>query len=284
MNLTISCRDSCTIVMPMHTTASSVYSEYLTTVLKTYKEHEVLTIDMFDSHVITSILGYIENGKIMFQRHITITPEYLLQIYKACDFFRVQEYPEIVDTPMISDIEEVRNVTIYGRIRSGQADYKKFRTCYFANVKMDAAATDLLLDACLLRNCSFVGCSFSGSSEFRNCLFVDCDFTDASIPSSYGCRFEANMMTSAGLHENAMLSATRFQSCSMRGFTANSPVAVHSHIVFKGCDLSAAVLRGFMQCTEIRCVLSYTVIDNRETKHTERFVQSTPCRSTIIYD
>jgi hypothetical protein len=241
----------------------------------------VVTIDSFDSHVLLAVIGYIKNGKIMFERHRTITPEYLQIIYKACDYFLLDVYPDVVDMKILSTVPVVTNTTIYGHIRSPQLDTKQFHGCFFSSVQLDSHTLDVSFDACVFRNCLFRGASFDRSSSFRNCLFSDCDMTTTNLPSSLDCRFDTCLLSEAGLFRGAVLANTVFRDCSMRGFQANVPGVVHPRNTFTSCDLSGATLRGLDHCAEMGCVFSYATVDNRNCLPSTHFLPTTACPSLI---
>ena len=280
MKLSVRCSDGVTIEVRI--TNPQIQSDYVVTLLETHDVSQTLRIDSFESHVVTSIFGYIEHGKIMFRRDRSITPEYLQIIYKACDYFLLDKYPEIIDSTIIDVVPVVvNNATVCGRLQSEQLDTKQFSACFFSNVYLDSHTTGVSFDGCMFRNCIFSGASFDQSSSGRDCLFSDCDLVGSSLPSSRGCRFQSCLMTKAYLNQT-VIEDTEFHNCSMRGFHTNIHGGVHSRNTFRSCDLSGAVLGGFDQCVEMRCILSYTTFDNRENPRATGFRPITTCPSTCI--
>lgn len=286
MKLSVHCRDNQTIVVDLTPNLRRIRSTYLDVVLQNYDPSQLLEIDSFDSSVVRSLLSYIETGLFVFECRRIVTPDYLQTIYRACDYFLLDEYPELLDASLLglNHHSTLTRSTIYGQMAPDQLNTKHFRDCSLSNLHLDSPVTQATFDGCSFRHCTLRRASFDEASTFRHCRFADCDLTEAILPSLRGCRFQDCLLTHSSVDFGAVLEDTRFDSCSMRLFQANIPGMTYSHNVFQSCDLSGAVLSGFDHCTETRCVLSHTVVDNRTSRSPTRFLPTTRCHSLVLLE
>jgi len=284
MKLSFRCQDHHTIVLDL--TLRQIQSDYLDAILETDDPSQILEIHSFDSSVVRSILGYIVNGHLVFDPRRTVSPDYLRTLYRACDYFLLGEYPELVDVALLGLHQHavLTRATIYGRIGPNQLNTIHFFDCSLSNLDLDSPVTHTTFDECFFRHCTLIRTSFDEASDFRNCVFTDCDLTEAILPSLRGCCFQDCILNQSAVDFGAVVEDTRFASCSMRLFQACIPGMIYSRNVFQNCDLSGAVLSGFEHCLEERCVLSHAVVDNRLSHPPARFLPTTRCQSLTVLE